>query len=255
MEVSADIVNRTPARNRAGVRHEVLAALESGRIESKNLVEILAISLPRLWTSVFGNEQVFPSSLNIVAGMKVGGELLAQLPEDEVARAETHASDTVRGWAIYARAHQSKSAGEALQFALPYAKDPHFSVREWAWLAVRPQLASELDESIALLTPWSEDAEEGIRRFASEALRPKGVWCTHIQMLKAEPWKALPILEPLRSDPSRYVQNSVANWMNDASYSQPAWVDETLSRWRAESDTPETAYIVQRGRRTLDKSG
>ena len=57
----------------------------------------------------------------------------------------------------------------------------------------------------------------------------------------------------MRSDPSRYVQNAVANWLNDASKSRPDWVQVITARWTEESPTRETAYIVNRGLRTLRK--
>ncbi|MGJ7583294.1 hypothetical protein ACSFA3_24340 [Variovorax sp. RHLX14] len=110
-----------------------------------------------------------------------------------------------------------------------------------------------LDEALALLQPWVSDANPNIRRFASELTRPRGVWCAQIDALKTEPWRALPLIEPLRADPSRYVQNSVANWLNDASKSQGEWVDKLCARWVAESDMAETRYIAKRAMRTLSK--
>ena len=116
-----------------------------------------------------------------------------------------------------------------------------------AWQSIQLRFIA----SVALLAPWVRDADPNIRRFASELTRPRGVWCAQIEALKAEPWRGLPLLVPLRADPSRYVQNSVANWLNDASKTQPQWVDALCERWLAESPVPETAYIVRRARRSL----
>ncbi|MDQ4503170.1 hypothetical protein [Sinomonas sp. ASV322] len=48
-------------------------------------------------------------------------------------------------------------------------------MREWAWLAVRPRLATELGRGVGLLRAWTADPSERIRRSASETLRPRGV--------------------------------------------------------------------------------
>ena len=111
---------------------------------------------------------------------------------------------------------------------------------------------AELDASIALLAGWTGDVSERVRRFASEALRPRGVWAGHIAALKRQPEKGLPILEPLRADPAVYVQDSVANWLNDAAKDQPDWVREVCGRWQAERpEDGNTQRIVRRALRSL----
>jgi 3-methyladenine DNA glycosylase AlkC len=141
---------------------------------------------------------------------------------------------------------------DKLEAARRFAADPHFGVREVAWMAVRDEIAGDVDHAVQLLKPWALDTDANIRRFASEATRPRGVWCAQVDALKREPWRGLPVIEPLRSDASRYVQNSVANWLNDASKTQPEWVEETCARWERESRTPATTYIVRRARRSME---
>jgi 3-methyladenine DNA glycosylase AlkC len=134
-----------------------------------------------------------------------------------------------------------------------FAADPHFGVREIAWLAVRDAVAADLEMALELLRPWVLDADPNLRRFASEVTRPRGVWCVHLDALKINPEPGLQLLEALRADPSRYVQNSVANWLNDAAKSRPDWVIERCACWQMESPEKSTDYICRRGLRTLQK--
>ena len=169
-----------------------------------------------------------------------------------IAALREHASDSVRGWCAYAVAAVPGIAlAERLARVRPFAADAHFGVRELAWLAVRPAIAAEIEAAIALLAKWSEAPDANVRRFASESTRPRGVWCAHIARLKAEPAVGLPVLEPLRADPEKYVRDSVGNWLNDAAKDQPSWVRATCARWTQESRGAETAYIAKRALRSV----
>ena len=167
----------------------------------------------------------------------------------------SHASDLVRSWGCFMVGKNiSLSLSQMFKEIEGFAKDSHFNVREEAWVAVRPSVIANLEESISILSEWALDENEYIRRFASEITRPRGVWCKHIEVLKTAPELALSILEPLKSDKSKYVRDSVANWLNDASKTQPEFVRNLCARWKEESNTQETRYIIKKALRTLRKS-
>ena len=144
----------------------------------------------------------------------------------------THPSDTVRSWAAFAQAFLSRSlpAEDALLAQFRFARDEHFGVREWAWIALRPRLAQHLEAALALLGRHTGDADPLVRRFCIEILRPRGVWCEHIAALKQQPEVAEPLLVPLLAEAEKYAQDSVANWLNDASKTRADWVLQLFQR-------------------------
>lgn len=262
---------RKGARSVSEVPAEILKRLNSGEIQTANLVEWLAIDQEILLQNVLKQigkseflEQISAKlkelknkSANSV-GKTIAAELFKITSADKSGRIlktlSAHASDTVRCWAAHITAcDESLDILSALNAVKPFAADPHFGVREIAWLCVRSKIIANLDESIEILAKYALDKDANIRRFASEATRPRGVWCEHINALKDEPWRALCILEPLKSDSSKYVQDSVANWLNDASKTQGEFVRSLCARWSEQSRGKQTAYIVKRALRTLNK--
>jgi 3-methyladenine DNA glycosylase AlkC len=194
------------------------------------------------------------AKMGVTHRMALGGALLAAHAPKKLASLSKHTSDTVRGWAAYAIARGDgapDSLAKKIAAIKPFAADDHMGVREWAWMSVRPFIEDEPAAAIALLTPWATNRDENLRRFASEATRPRGVWCNHIEEIKDNPQMGMPILEPLRADNSLYVRNSVANWLNDASKSDPEFVEQTVARWLKESDCKQTQAICTRATRTL----
>ncbi|MFC6356326.1 DNA alkylation repair protein [Luethyella okanaganae] len=253
-------MSSTGARKVSEVGAAHLADLNSGRAEARTLSEALAIDHRVLLSVVVPDAPAAlvqaadeAQGLGVLKRMAaIGAALRLHLSADDLAALASHPSDTVRGWWCFTTASDpTYDAPELLGACKPLADDSCFTVREWVWMAVRPRLVKNLTESIKLLVPWTGGDSANLRRFASEALRPRGVWAGHIAALKANPRLGEPILEPLRSDPSRYVQDSVANWINDAAKTDPEWAVSLCARWRAESSTPETARTTSRALRSL----
>lgn len=240
-----------------------LVALQEAVAETRHLADMLAIDTARLLQQL-GLPPKDIAALDLhnqrfVERMRRAGTLLGSIYSDgEIRALQSHASDTVRGFAAYATVEAlgreaSREASEFCRAIRPFAADGHFGVREWAWMAVRPALAARLTEAIVTLTPWVRDPDPNIRRFAVEVLRPRGVWTRHIPALRRDPSPILPLLTPLRTETHRYVQDSVANWLNDAGKDNPTFVMALCQSWRvAQPDHPGTRRICRRALRRLN---
>lgn len=271
--VEPQILNRKGALKAKNIPTEVLELLNNGKIETVNLTEWLAINHIQLIKTNFSDlgisnsitgkvlneiqKQKKPSTMNTI---KVVGEMLYKELKDKkefqeiLENISTHPSDSIRCYAPYLISLNEKlTIEEKLNQAKPLVADKHFGVREIVWMALRPEIEKNLEQSIEFLTDWTKSEDENIRRFTTEATRPRGVWCKHIDKLKENPEIALPILENLKSDTSKYVQDSVGNWLNDASKSQPDFVIELCEKWQKESPTKETEKIIKRAKRTIEK--
>lgn len=254
---------RTGAKSRAAIPTEILSQLNGGTLETASLVEQLAVDFTLLLGSVFPDIPVellqrmeSARTLGITKRMAKAGAILADhFGADAFDILRTDVSDTVRGWGAYALAADTRrSLPEKLQKMRALADDPHFSVREWAWLALRNDMAAHIEAVLEQLRPWTESPSENIRRFAVEGTRPRGVWSCHIPLLKQHPARGVLLLDNLMTDPSRYVQSSVANWLNDASKDAPDWVRDYVARWQRISKTNATAYIAKRALRSAEKN-
>src|SRR4030095_13387429 len=161
-------------------------------LETRTLAESLAVDFAALMRSAF--PQLARSATTtmragatdgITQRMATAGRLLYQhFGAAGYLRLARHRSDTVRGWAAYLLAASPDfSLGERLQLTRPLANDHNSGVREWAWLALRPQIAANVDLAIDLLEPWTVSTSPFLRRFAAEATRPRGVLSGHLETL------------------------------------------------------------------------
>lgn len=271
--MNSTILSRKGARKIEDIPQEVLRLLNDGKIETVNLTEWLAVNHQQLITQNFNqigvpekitdaivlkmHEMQKPTAMNTIK--LVGATLFEHIKDNDnfpviFGNISTHLSDSIRCYAPYFIALDSQlSIEEKLNNALPLIADKHFGVREVVWMALRPEIDVHLETAIDVLSRWTSNSDENIRRFTTEATRPRGVWCKHIEALKEHPEKALPILTPLKTDSSKYVQDSVGNWLNDASKSQPEFVVNLCQEWLNASPTKATEKIVKRARRSIDK--
>jgi 3-methyladenine DNA glycosylase AlkC len=262
---------RKGARSMATIPGDILKQLNAGEIPTANLVEWLAIDVMKLLQTVAkkeGANDLFTFVKKQLENEKTMGvnQLHASIGKTFFQWSQTnensnqvftafskHKADIVRGWCAYfVAANKNQSLKQLLDGIKPFANDNHFGVREIAWMAARPQIANDVVNAIKILQPWSKSSSTNIRRFASEVTRPRGVWCKHIELLKEKPFLASTLLSSLNADKEKYVKDSVGNWLNDASKTQPHWVVELCDEWKRErKNNPDTLYIINKGLRSI----
>jgi 3-methyladenine DNA glycosylase AlkC len=265
--IPAHITNKKGARSLKDLNPEVIEYLNKGLVETKNLMEWLAtdqLFLLKLvlqsmeksaWYDDFEVAVHAQKKPTANSNTKVIGETFGLLTSNEKIyhQLKQHTSDLVRCWACWAQSTHHDAVPKLLQAMKVYAADAHFGVREVVIFATKERMIADLNTSVELLSEWTQSEDENLRRFAVESMRPIGVWTKKIAAFQEDPAKALSILNPLKSDASKYVRDAVGNWLNDASKSQPDWVAAICQQWKKESDTKETAYIIKRGMRTILK--
>lgn len=250
-----------PARRMVDVTPARRQALSTARASTSTLAEMLTIDLGTLARTL---EPAVPDAAlaplregGFVTRLALAGRAVfehtgTRRRRSTFERLVSHECDMARAVACFMiAADESLGLVDRLARVRPLADDAHSGVREWAWMAVRPAIAAEVGDAVKRLVPWAGEASQNLRRFASEATRPRGVWCAHIRELRENPARGAAILEPLRADPHKYVQDSVGNWLNDAGKDRPEWVRTLCARWERQSPSPFTARIIRRATRNL----
>lgn len=242
------------ARSYATIRAEDLRALERGDRETATHVEQMALDMGALLAAHFPELQSDRhrfDGLSFLDRMREGGLILiAHFGSLAVDVAHASSSDVIRGWGAFAvGANPAPTLEARIAQSRRFAMDSHFAVREWAWLGVRPHVVEDPKQALRLLQPLAEQPSAFIRRFAVEATRPRSVWGAHCPLLKADPNIAIALLEAVAEDRTRYVEDSLANWLNDAGKTRPDWVIATCRGWQQQWGA-EVDRLVRRSMRS-----
>ncbi|MET9778812.1 DNA alkylation repair protein [Streptomyces sp. NPDC006367] len=178
--------------------------------------------------------------------------LLRSLPvTPEAAGAETDFGLYVYApHSAYVAAHHLHSDHLDRAFAALAALTPYFSAED----AVRTFLNTYPRQTLAAAATWAAAPDHRVRRLASEALRPHLPWSVGTDLPVDA---ALPLLDTLYADSSRFVTTSVANHLRDIARTQPELVLATLARWRAEGRAAdaELAFITREALKARLKDG
>lgn len=122
-----------------------------------------------------------------------------------------------------------------------------------AEFAVRPFIAADQKRALKTMHRWTADADEKVRRLASEGSRPRLPWGMQLKSLVRDPEPTGVILEALKVDASLFVRRSVANHLNDITKDHPERVMARLETWDLQSEP--LRWIAKHACRTLIKRG
>lgn len=123
-----------------------------------------------------------------------------------------------------------------------------------AEFAVRAFIEKNTKMSMAVIAEWAVHPDEHVRRLASEGIRPRLPWGSHLASFVQDPAPVIAILGRLVDDDSLYVRRSVANNLSDIAVDHPDLVVATCQRW-LKTPSIERKWIAKRATRNLIKLG
>lgn len=118
--------------------------------------------------------------------------------------------------------------------------------------AIRQFIEQDPDYLYKVMNKWSKDSNFHVRRLSSEGWRPKLPWAKKLDVYWDNPSPMFDVLTRLNNDPSRYVQNSVANHMGDWLKIDKERASNVLMNW-ANTTHANTKWIIRHSIRNLRK--
>lgn len=120
--------------------------------------------------------------------------------------------------------------------------------------AIRPYLKQHTSKTLTRMKRWSKSPNKHLRRLSSEGLRPRLPWAKKLDIFIQDPQPILPILAQLKDDPSKYVQKSVANCINDILKDNLSTGKKLIEDWNNKDIGKERKWIIKHALRNLLKA-
>lgn len=123
-----------------------------------------------------------------------------------------------------------------------------------AEFAIRAFIIADTEKAMDCILEWSKDANEHVRRLASEGTRPRLPWGQQLPVYIDDPVPLTAIFENLMDDGSEYVRRSVANNLNDIAKDNPGFVIDFV-RTNLSDASKERVRLFKHACRSLFKQG
>jgi 3-methyladenine DNA glycosylase AlkC len=121
---------------------------------------------------------------------------------------------------------------------------------EWA---IRPFLEKHESKTLAFLLSLASHPHPHARRLVSEGSRPRLPWGFRLKNFVKDPTIVFTLLERLKNEPTRLVQRSIANSLNDIAKDHPDRVIAFLTQWKSQG-VLDIDWIISHATRSLVKS-
>jgi len=119
---------------------------------------------------------------------------------------------------------------------------------------IRTFLINNETETLQRLHTYTQHPNCHVRRLASEGSRPRLPLAQRLHAFVKDPTPVLALLDALKNEPTRLVQRSIANNLNDIAKDNPDRVTEFLQKWK-EAKVKDVAWIINHATRSLVKEG
>ncbi len=172
-----------------------------------------------------------------------------QILGEELSNTEGMFSEGWWLWPIgrYVEKHGTKNLRVSLDFIKELTK------RHTGEFAIRPLLAKYPKKTVSEMLAWSTDENVHVRRLAGEGMRIRLPWAKKIYVCLDEFETYKQILTNLKNDPSKFVQKSVGNNLNDLMKERPEKAQEIITEWQKNNPSKETLWIIRHGLRSERK--
>ena len=138
------------------------------------------------------------------------------------------------------------------QYELSFLAMEEITKRNTAEYTIRPYIHQHYERTLEQMYSWSKHENFHLRRLACEGLRPRLPWAKKLDRFIEDPSPVIPVLQSLKDDSSKYVQNSVANHINDLLKDNEAMAIELLQSWTHDA-SPSRKWIIKHATRKYRK--